>query len=220
MRHWRRNVVLSLVLTAGSVAFAAGEVRADPGHGQLGALSGQWWQWALSIPAVSNPLADPNDSKLCGVGQSGPVWFLGGTLDGSPARRSCTVPPGVALLIPAVNAECSTAESPELTTPRALRACAVDLIDHVTEATARVDGRRLPLKRVVSPLVHVTLPPGNVLGLVDPLPNPSPSVGDGYYALVPPLSPGRHTIKVAATAVFPDFTFAQDVEYTVEVLAR
>lgn len=220
MRNWRRNVVLSLVLVASGVVFAAREVRADPGFGLLSGLSGQWWQWALSIPAVSNPLADPNDSKLCGVGQSGPVWFLGGTLDGSPARRSCTVPPGVSLLIPALNAECSTAESPELTTPRALRACAIDLIDHVTEATAKLDGRRLPLSRVVSPLVYLALPPGNTLGLVNPLPNPSPSVGDGYYAFVPPLSPGRHTIKLAAKAVFPDFTFAQDVEYTIEVLAR
>lgn len=218
MRHGKRAFVLAVLVGGGLCA--AGVASAESGLGLLSAPSGQWWQWALSIPAASNPLADPTDSKLCGVGQSGPVWFLGGTLDGSPARRSCTVPPGVSLLIPAINAECSTAESPELTTPRALRACAVDLIDHVTEAKVWVDGRRLPISRVVSPLVYLMLPPGNTLGLLNPVPNPTQSVGDGFYAFIPPLSPGRHTIKAVAKAVFPDFTFAQDVEYTLDVVAR
>ncbi|MBN2000522.1 hypothetical protein JW935_23430 [candidate division KSB1 bacterium] len=61
--------------------------------GLLKKYSAQWWQWSLSIPADVNPLGNPVGS-YCGVGQHGDVWFLGGTLDGSPAERNCTVPYG------------------------------------------------------------------------------------------------------------------------------
>src|SRR5208337_1677970 len=37
--------------------------------------SAAWQQWALSIPVANHPLFDNGD---CSVGQSGPVWFLGG----------------------------------------------------------------------------------------------------------------------------------------------
>src|SRR5450631_195145 len=37
--------------------------------------SAAWEQWSYSIPASQHPLFDNGD---CSVGQSGPVWFLGG----------------------------------------------------------------------------------------------------------------------------------------------
>jgi hypothetical protein len=42
--------------------------------GQLPELTGEWWQWALSIPASVNPnLVQPGDDT-CMIGQRGPIW--------------------------------------------------------------------------------------------------------------------------------------------------
>ena len=45
-----------------------------------------WWQWALSIPVSVHPLFDHGD---CKTGQSGPVYFLGGSFNSASASRSC-----------------------------------------------------------------------------------------------------------------------------------
>jgi hypothetical protein len=47
--------------------------------------SAAWWQWAFSIPVASHPLFDNGD---CNIGQSGPVWFLGGKF--CPSGQTCT----------------------------------------------------------------------------------------------------------------------------------
>ena len=41
-----------------------------------GEWSAAWWQWALSLPVGAHPLFDTAD---CSAGQSGKVFFLGGT---------------------------------------------------------------------------------------------------------------------------------------------
>jgi hypothetical protein len=69
----------------------------------LDELTAQWWQWALSIPTVVNPLEDTTGAN-CMVGQSDPVWFLAGFFNGSAATRSCSVPEGAALFFPVINA--------------------------------------------------------------------------------------------------------------------
>src|SRR6266487_995127 len=76
--------------------------------------SAAWWQWALAIPVhappfsdhINHPLVDLTGAK-CGVGQSGPVWFLGGAFfqAGMPAlstivRNDCSVPSSKALFFP------------------------------------------------------------------------------------------------------------------------
>lgn len=194
--------------------------------GRIARLSAAWWQWSLSIPAEGHPLSfnDASESaKYCGVGQHGDVWFLGGTFDGSPATRHCTVPAGVPIFMPILNAECSTIEG-DGTTERELRACAEGLIDHVTVVEAAVDGRplrRVDRSRVHSKLFNFTLPEGDLLGLFGSEPNPSASVADGYWVYVPPLPEGDHTIEVHGVAPFPEFgfTFEQDTAYSLTVVA-
>ena len=134
--------------------------------GLLKQYSAQWWQWSLSIPTVVNPLAD-SEGVLCSVGQHGDIWFLGGTLDGSPAERSCTIPSGKSIFFPVINAECSVIEGYGETSEE-LSSCAKDLMDHVTELEVLVDG--VPLKhveksRVQSKPFKFSLPPGVTLGL-------------------------------------------------------
>jgi hypothetical protein len=69
-----------------------------------GEWSAKWWQWILQIPAATNPNLDATGAN-CAEGQSGQVWFLGGSFGTlpSPITRDCTVPAGRSLLIPALN---------------------------------------------------------------------------------------------------------------------
>ena len=71
--------------------------------GQLSVLTGDWWQWALSIPVSENPLVDQTGSD-CNVGQRGRVWFLAGNLTGQPAvTRKCSLPEDKSLFFPIIN---------------------------------------------------------------------------------------------------------------------
>ena len=109
------SLVLGLIVSTVSVAGARNgpkpEVfpRDSVAYGRTyGEWSAAWWQWSLAIPVANHPLFDKGG---CNVGQSGPVWFLGGkvcstgdpTCDSSSATRTCTVPAGKALFFPLLN---------------------------------------------------------------------------------------------------------------------
>ncbi len=64
-----------------------------------GQWAADWWNWALSGPDGNNVLQDTTGA-LCGLNQSGPVWFLAGTLNSGAAERTCTVPAGKGRLFP------------------------------------------------------------------------------------------------------------------------
>jgi hypothetical protein len=195
--------------------------QSNPYGMTYGEWSARWWQWILSIPTSVNPLLDPTGAD-CGQGQLGPVWFLAGTFGGS-ASRACTIPAGKSILFPILNAECSTVEG-NGTTDKALRACAMGLIDHATKVEADIDGRSLvdltgtpPVSpfRVQSPLFNFTLPSDNILGITNPDPNPSPSVSDGYWIILAPLSVGEHIIHFRGEV--PVFSFTTEATYTITV---
>ena len=155
-------------------------------------------------------------------GQHGDVWFLGGTINTEAiVDRECTAPAGTRILLAVINGECSVVEDSSLGTPAALRACAKGQMDLVTAATAKLDGRALQVVRRQSPLFSITLPPGNVLGISDPTPNPSPAVAEGFWVLLAPLPPGDYTLKAIGTLVVPGpggFEFTQDVTYKLTVV--
>jgi hypothetical protein len=193
--------------------------------------SAKWWQWAFSIPEPVNPLTDETGED-CGRGQAGPVWFLGGTFivvetaEGEllgQAERDCTIPAGKAIFIPVINAECSTVEG-NGTTEQELRDCAVFFADHVTSVEVTVDG--VPLVdldppdspfRVQSPLFEFKLPPDNLIGFdTGGRTITSPSVSDGYWVMLKPLSRGEHTVHFTAVADFTadlGFVFTLDITY-------
>src|SRR6185312_9824032 len=78
--------------------------------------SAEHWKWTYSMPADAHPLTDTADVS---AGQSGPVWFLGGTfapttdLNGNligVVDRHVRIPTGKALFFPILDAEQSLAE--------------------------------------------------------------------------------------------------------------
>jgi hypothetical protein len=165
-----------------------------------GEWSARWWQWALSIPAATNPVLDETGAH-CAEGQSKPVWFLAGSFFGGTFERACTVPPGTALFWPIVNAafgaavfDCEPTQPGVPCNITVLRAAAAASMDPVT-LDASIDGvpvRHVRDYRVQSPVFSVTLPEGNVVDV--PSGTYAPLVSDGYWLMLAPLAAGAHTI--------------------------
>jgi hypothetical protein len=151
----------------------------------------RWWQWVLSIPRNNNPLID-DSGKNSANNQSGPVWFLAGTLEGQ-AERSCTIPADKAILFPVINFEASVAEG-HGTTEKELATRAKFEMDQITDIRAMINGTKLDnLKqyRIRSPLFSVTLPTDNVLELAA---QTTKMMSEGYWLFLKPLQSGKYDL--------------------------
>lgn len=187
----------------------------------FGQWTARWWQWALSQPI--EPYLDP-DGRLCELGQEGPVWFLAGTDGSFTAKRKCIVPGGKYLLVPVINMihMYHAAESdPDHTHPcSTLQARAAVNNDHLVSAVVLIDG--VPLADVAQYRVRsdgcFALDPQARVGA-------SPSAAaDGYWLLLKPLSPGRHTLSIGANYGSRDDEgyghMQQNFEYVLDVGGR
>jgi len=205
-----------------------------------GLTYGEWsalhWQWLFSLPVDGHPLFETAD---CSAGQSGQVWFLGGTfaaIEITPgvilgeADRECTIPAGTALFFPLIDVECSSIEG-NGETEAELRECANDFADFIDPSTVflEIDGAAPDMEsyRVESPLfTYGPLPDNNVIqlfGLDAPEGTTSPSVSDGYWAMVKPLPVGTHTLYFGGVADYTSIggpVFIQDIKYTITVAPR
>ena len=178
------------------------------------AWAADWWQWALSQPASTNPLTDPSGAQ-CANEQSGKVWFLAGTITGETVTRACTVPAGTALLFPVVNAFTCVDPGGEDPGEAALREM-VAYVGSATGLTATIDGATVPNVRAYyeeSSIFSVTLPDDNIFGAPGGV--YGPCVDAGYYLVVPPLPPGQHTIHFTGSVI----GFTVDVTYHITTVA-
>jgi hypothetical protein len=237
------GAVVALAVVAAAQGAPAQQSAQDPAPPPIsatyGKLSADWWQWALSLPVhsppgsgtVSHPLVDLTGAQ-CGVGQRGPVWFLGGAFfqNGIPTTTSivrdhCVVPHGKALFFPALNIECSALEGTAFGcagTVEGLRAAVISVMDAADNLEASVDGTPLPVFRVnaaTKPAWSFSLAADNILDFIGEGPFAAgryrPAVDDGYYALVLPLPSGQHTIHFHGEV--PAFSFILDVTYHLTV---
>lgn len=235
IRRYSRTVMVSLITTAalllaGTTAAAA---RANPGvfppgstpYGMsYGAWSAAWWQQAMAdgtapFAAGTKENPAPVDCTALGTRQ---VAFLVGTAGGE-AFRTCTITPGHALLIPVLNAECSTAQG-DGTTEAQLQACATGLADAINTGSlhASVDGKPvtgLTAFRFDSGLFSFTSSGANAFGVPA---GTSPSVADGYWIMLAPLPAGVHTVNFGGKVFCTDDSclFSTDATYTITITNR
>jgi hypothetical protein len=210
---------LGLLLSAGA---ASAEV------GPLSGLTAQWWQLVGSIPTSVNPGLDTTGAN-CMVGQRPPVWFLVGTFAGGPVTRSCSVPEGSWLFFPVINfvdvnspnvcGQDSANQSVDF-----LRSQIAPAVDGVTGLSVHVDGRAVKdVVRVKSLPFAITFPADNIFNSACggpgsfPANTYSPAVDDGFYALLGPLSVGKHTLHIQGQ--LPAFGLTVDVTYNLTVVA-
>ena len=165
-----------------------------------------WWRWAVTAPTSINPVLDTTGAD-CAVGQSGSVWFLAGIFGPGAVTRTCRVPAGYSLFFPIVNIAyfAFSNDPPETRTEQFVRS-QVTCVEGATDLHASVDGREVNdvaafLEQSV--LFEVQLPSDNVFGLTAadvPGLLLTPSVDEGFYLFVEPLSPGHHTVKFGGTS--------------------
>jgi hypothetical protein len=218
---------------------AVAPVNSKPHGLSYGEWSARFWQWQLSMPVSANPIFDTAE---CSAGQSGNVWFLGGStisFESAPqeflarAIRTCTVPPGTMLFFPIANNECSTVEGDRFPgygqTPAELEACAKFASSFIVPESLRATLDGVPIKaltqyEVVSPLFTFgPLPSNNVLqyfGLNAPAGTTAQSKSDGIHLMLHPLSTGTHVLRFYAETDFRPIDgakFIQDITYYIRV---
>ena len=194
--------------------------------GQLPELTGEWWQWALSIPASVNPnLVQPGDDT-CMIGQRGPIWFLAGVIGGGSAMRTCSVPEGNSLFFPVINyVNFYSPQCPPLTgkTVKELRDYIKPFIKGIDNVSVTLDDQEIKktlLRFVISDPFEFALPPDNVFSGC-PADIYSPAVDAGYYASLPPLSRGAHMLHIHGESDSgPNFFghVVEDVTYNLTVV--
>lgn len=207
-----------------------------------GAWSGAWWRWMLKMP-FGQGLLNPtfySDGTNCSAKQSGAVWYLTEPAAGGVAAEQCTVPAGLNIFIPILNAECSTYEQPVgvyptspfgpgCTDEASCSACAKTLADLINRGSlnASVDGIPVTgLQSSSSPFrtqsqsptfFQFSVPANNFFaneGLSGG--GSGMSVSDGYWLMIKPFQPGTtHTIHVEGA--FTRFKFRENVTYTITV---
>ena len=163
----------------------------------------------------------PSALDRCDVGTDD-VVFLAGTAGGS-ATRSCTISSEQSILVPLINVECSTIEGNGETASE-LTSCARAFGDRFTSIHLKIDGKPVvPTKRfrVTSGEFTFTMAENNPFGVAPPedstvvLPATTSAVSDGYWALIPPLPVGTHTITFGGK--YPPGKFTTEATYTLTV---
>lgn len=175
-------------------------------------LQTKWWQWAFSIPANENPVAD-DTGKNCNKGDLGKLFFLAGTTGGS-AERDCTISHLQAVLFPVINNECSLLEG-NGPTIKDLKKCNNDIVGKVSHVEASLDGTNIDLShaRVQSPPFKLNVIEDDVFGLQGS--GTTISVADGYWVLLRPLSVGDHLLHFKGA--IESFNFEVEVTYHLKV---
>lgn len=186
--------------------------------------------WNLGgIFKVVDPIPDTLQATAVEVTDDGIEPFV--------VDRVCRIPLGQEILIPVLNVECNTAEEvalgnldPDATLKEKadylINECATPLADLITvaEASFGLEGKQLKdvkVSRIATenPFL-VTFSPDNIVSsddfLLNPDPNPSLAQADGYWAKVKPKKPGTYVLKTLG--VLPDYEFALDITYTLEVV--
>ncbi len=187
----------------------------------------QWWRWAYSFPADQFPPLQSGELD-CGLGQSGSVWFLAGTVGQGPVTRSCTIPTGKALFFPIITylndypcPDPNFQPPPGETLEEFLTEGARAIIDLVTQLEVVVDGQHLNdlfSYRTTSRLFTFTADPSLVA--FDPCVTGTEQYGvtDGYWILLRPLPPGQHTVFFRAVIDFGGGnTFEVQVTYNLTI---
>jgi hypothetical protein len=181
-----------------------------PANNSFKNLTARWWTWVYAQPArdvnggTNNtfPILDKTGEFATagqenGIGPANKYFFLAGTFGGD-AERTVTVPQGKALFFPVINFEIDNAVKPPTNydVPE-LKRRAEETIDSTTTHVATFDGVPVDNFRVESPVFDYTVPAENSIYDYFGLPfegRIKPVVSDGYWAYIPPPTPGTHEL--------------------------
>ncbi len=242
------TVVLGVVCAVPAMAQSGGTYAGVVPYGALYQdLSVEWWQWALSMPVrmpvysgtVYNPEFDTTgaaawneqphpDTVFFLAGVMGAFDSATGALIGAPSgklvKRDITIPTTARLFVPIVNFEMdNVGVMPPVGVPR-LYESLDPIVAGVGGMYVVVDGKPvanlLGYRTISRPFSYCLPAQDNVYQLfgVNVAGTLAPAVGDGYYVLLEPLPPGKHTLESGGTAW--EGTFVVHVRYTITVPSK
>jgi hypothetical protein len=231
--QWPKTVgAMALTIALGASVLLAGSPNIVPlsanVHGKAyGEWSGAWWQWVYAQPNSTSPVTDTT-GEFGAMGQAGSVWFLAGTY-GTAVERTLTVPSGKFLFVPIINTIWinvpELGDNPWSDEQREFaREYIAPFIDNAYNLKCVVDGVEVPNVATY----RCATPDGKEYMVTFPTDdNPwapwlkagtyGPCVDDGIYLMLPPLTPGQHTIHFTAASVSGTTPFALEVTYNLTV---
>lgn len=183
-----------------------------------GEWAANWIQWAEAGPVGRNAITDTT-GEFCDDNQpKGPVWFLAGTFGKVGVKRNCTIPRDRALFYPLVEGgwvDCPGTEDPN-TSDADVRAAIAVALDAACQVTSTLDG--VPISALQVQTVRAQSPKFRNILPNDLVPEVANSctpalvggrtgrrIADGYWVMLPPLSPGAHTLMLhGGVCAFPD----------------
>jgi hypothetical protein len=189
--------VLSCVALAATAAEAPRSIAPiDPdeivGDRPQSEWSQAYLQWVAAFPRGSSPVSDTTGA-LCAAKQSGDVWFLASSDGTAPVERSCAVPAGKMLFVPVASVlERSGNREPDCA---AMARVAATNLAHVSGLSLAIDGK------AVDDIAGYRQSSGGCFALgirLVPRQDAKQAVSDGWFAMLPPLPPGAHTLVVQA----------------------
>jgi hypothetical protein len=193
-----------------------------------------WAQWSQAGPAGQNAMTDP-DGRYCDQNQPNRnIWFLAGTLQGTgPAivNRACTIPKGRALFYPLVTSgwiDCP--DSSDLTVSDAdVQAIVAGNTDAACQLTSTLDGIAISSRHVLTVRAQsrkfTSFLPSNPEQIAVCSP---PLVGgktgrqfvEGYWVMLPPLSPGKHKLTLHGAVCSPNGPASFETGVTYDLTVR
>jgi hypothetical protein len=153
-----------------------------------------WWQWLDRKRWGARASQDPTGAQ-CGLNQDGDVWFLAATDGTDAARRRCAIPEGKHIFLPVITMMVSSRPGETLTCDQVKRAASANN-DHAVATEISVDGARFRLDglRMRSDCFNAY----EFADYLDFHEFYGPSATDGYWLMLPPLSKGKHVLRVHA----------------------
>lgn len=219
-----------LILTiVGNAVAANPNPRVIPNKADLyNNLSIQWWLWANSFGA-DMPFFNTGGQVDISAGQTGNVWFLAGQVNGPPVVRWGEVPAGTSLFFPLVNLlndypcpDPTFQPNPGESMEAFLQRTAEDYLawfagDPPSSLFAEIDGKQLTDLSTYKSLTPLFMFTGDASLNTwwDPCitGSPQPGVSNGYWLLLPPLTPGTHNLHFGS----PNPNAGQDITYILKV---
>lgn len=198
----------------------------DPSQPHYGKTYAEWaagwvsYVYSVSPPECASPFDDSTGAD-CALYQdaASPVFYLVGNFGGVSRRDACPIPKDKALFVPLINIWGDNAGVPPdmVLSDADLKAYAQQSFDtyHADGLLLEIDGRAVPHPErgavPVTPYV-VDVKPGQnpyaCMGIPD-VQGEFPGYLAGYWALIPPLGPGKHTLRFGGHVSSP--TPANDV---------
>jgi hypothetical protein len=167
-----------------------------------------WWQWAASFEMSESPASDRTGER-CGARQQGAVWFLAGTYGSPRTQRACSVPSGKYLFFPLINYVAVPPADADVGCQDVVDA-ADERTQGVSNLVLRIDGQPqagLEAHRVTTQGCF------DAGALTRPHQAMFPAAGNGWYVMLKPLAPGRHTIDFGGRLAGN----TQAISYTLDV---